>query len=136
MTKHSGAQEEVWVRRERHYTGQIINLDVGDVELEDGTVAFREMVLHPGGTGVIPLHGDRVILARQYRIAIGREILEIPAGKLEGEEDPAERARHELEEETGYRAGQLISAGSVFARVGYTSGGRHLLLALDLEKSA
>ena len=65
---------------------------------------------------------------------MGKEILELPAGKLEGDESPELRGRKELEEETGYRAGQMISAGLVYASVGYTSEIIHMFIARDLEE--
>ena len=125
---------ETWVDRKRVFEGRIISVSAGQARMNDGTVAVREVVEHPGGVAVVPLLDESVILIRQYRIAIGREILEIPAGKLEGNEDPEHRGRRELEEETGYRAGRMVSIGSVYASVGYTSEEIHLFLALDLEK--
>ena len=124
---------ETWIDSKTLYEGRVISLRVGHVRMDDGTVAFREVVEHPGGVAVLPVLGDSVILIRQYRVAIGRDILEIPAGKLEGAEDPEHRGRRELEEETGYRAGRMVSLGSVFASVGYTSEEIHLFAALDLE---
>ncbi|HEO72675.1 MAG TPA: NUDIX hydrolase [Candidatus Hydrogenedentes bacterium] len=125
--------KETWTRREMLYQGAIVSLETGDVRLEDGGTAFREVVHHPGGVGIVPCLGDAVVLVRQYRIAVGERVLEIPAGKREDEADPAERARAELEEETGYRAGRLIPAGSYYASPGYTSEEYHLYLAFDLE---
>ena len=126
---------ETWIRREIQYKGRIVDIEAGDVRLDDGVEAFREVVRHPGGVAVVPVLNERVILVRQYRIAIGRDILELPAGKLEGEEGTEHRGRSELEEETGYRAGRMIPAGSVFASVGYSSEEIHLYLAFDLEKT-
>ncbi|NIA13187.1 MAG: NUDIX domain-containing protein [Nitrospiraceae bacterium] len=125
---------ETWVKSDRIYDGAIVGVCVGDVRLDDGMTAFREVVEHPGGVGVVPMHGDAVILVRQYRIAIGEDVLEIPAGKLEGPENPLERGHAELEEETGYRAGRMVSAGSYYASVGYSSEEYHLFLAFDLEE--
>lgn len=126
---------ETWVRTETVYEGRVIGVQVGDVRLDDGTVAFREVVRHPGGVAVVPVLDDAVVLVRQFRIAIGQDILELPAGKLEGAEDPEHRARCELEEEAGYRAGRLVPVGSTFASVGYTSEEIYLYLAFDLEKT-
>lgn len=126
---------ETWIDSHRLYEGRIVSLRTGSVRMDDGTIAFREVVEHPGGVGVVPFHDGRVILIRQYRIAVGCDILEIPAGKLEsGDQDTETRGRCELEEETGYRAGQMVSAGSVYASVGYTSELIHLYLAFNLEK--
>lgn len=125
---------EEWIDSKRLYEGQVVSLRVGHALIDEKTVAVREVVEHPGGVAILPVQGDKVILVRQYRIAIGRQIIEVAAGKLEGEEEPIERARLELEEETGYRAKRLIPVGSVYASVGYTTEEIHLFLAFDLEK--
>ncbi len=124
---------EKWQENQIVYDGTVFRIRTGDVTLEDGTCAQREVVEHSGGVGVIPFDGNSVILVRQYRIAIGQDILEIPAGKREGDEDPAECGMRELIEETGYRAKQLIPAGSYYATVGYSSEKFYLYLAFDLQ---
>jgi ADP-ribose diphosphatase len=133
---HEGEDMERWTESEYLHKGNIFSVKVGSVRLEDGTIATREVVEHPGGVAIIPVVDDRVVLIRQYRIAIGQAVLEIPAGKLEGDESPESRGRAELEEEAGYRAGLMVPAGEIFASVGYTSEQIHLYLALDLEKTA
>jgi ADP-ribose pyrophosphatase len=136
MTAYEGAQNEVWIHSRTLYDGSIVRLQVGEVRLDDGTTASREVVHHPGGVAVAPLIEDRVVLIRQFRIAIGREIIEIPAGKLEGAaENTEDRGRAELEEETGYRADRMVYAGSVYASVGYTSEEIQFYLAFGLEKT-
>ena len=125
---------ESWVQDETVYEGRVVSLRVGEARLEDGTVVPREVVEHPGGVGVVPVLDDAVVLIRQYRIAIGRDVLEIPAGKLEGDEDPESCGRRELEEETGYRAGRMVAVGSYYASVGYSSEEYYLYLAFDLER--
>jgi len=124
---------EEWVNSKKIYEGAVISVRTGNARLRDGSIGFREMVEHPGGVGVVPVLDGHVIFVRQFRIAMGKEILEIPAGKLEGVEDPLARAAIELEEETGYKAGRLISAGSMYASVGYSSEEIRLFLAFDLE---
>ena len=124
---------EQWKENKVIYDGAIFRVRTGDVTLEDGTIAQREVIEHPGGVGVVPYTGEGVILVRQYRIAIGKTILEMPAGKRESDEDPAACGMRELIEETGYRAGKLIDAGAVYATVGYCSEKIHIYLALDLE---
>lgn len=125
---------ETWIQSKLIYEGRVVSLRTGDVRMDDGTVAFREVVEHPGGVAVVPVIGNSVVLIRQFRIAIGRDVIELPAGKLEGVENPEERGRRELEEETGYRAGRMVNAGSVFASVGYTTEEIRLFFAFDLEK--
>ena len=127
---------ETWVNSQHPYRGRIVSLRVGDVRLDDGSLAFREVVEHPGGVAIVPVLGDSVVLIRQYRIAVGRTVVEIPAGKLEGDEDIEHRAGCEVEEETGFRAGRLVPVHPIYASVGYTSEKIHMFLAFDLEKTA
>lgn len=94
---------ETWSRCEQEYKGKIISLWVGEVQLDDGSTASREIIRHTGGVAVVPVFNDSVILVRQFRISIGRELLELPAGRLEANESPEVCARRELEEETGFR---------------------------------
>ncbi|HRI87320.1 MAG TPA: NUDIX hydrolase [Candidatus Hydrogenedentes bacterium] len=126
---------ETWVTRETKYEGRIIRLDVGQARLEDGTVAHREIVVHGGGVGIVPVIGDSVMLVRQFRIAVGKEVLEVPAGRLEPGESMENRARAELEEETGHRAGELIRVASCYCSPGFTNEMDHIFLAFDLTKT-
>ena len=124
---------EIWKESKIIYDGVVVRLRVGEVELDDGSSAYREVVEHKGGVCILPFTGHSVILVRQFRIAVGEYVLEAPAGKLEADEDPAYRARCELEEETGRRARAVLSLGYIFASVGYCSERIHQFLALDLE---
>ena len=125
---------ETWIRRDAQYDGKIVRLYTGEVKLDDGTTAFREVVEHNGGVGIVPFLGDSVVFVRQYRIAVEQYTLEIPAGKLEGDESPETRGRVELEEETGYRAGRVESCGYFYPSPGCFSEKLYLYLAFDLEK--
>ncbi len=124
---------ERWKDSEVIYKGKIVNLRTGEVSLEDGNTAFREVVEHPGGVCIAVLDKEYVVLVRQFRIAIGKYILEAPAGKMEGKDDPMERAKKELEEETGYRAGVFEYLGSAYSSVGYCSEIIHFYFATELE---
>lgn len=124
---------EVWAENRVLYDGRVVRLRVGDVTLDDGSRSLREVVEHPGGVCILPCTGHSVLLVKQFRIAIGEYVLEAPAGKIEGPEDPEHRARRELEEETGYRARRVIPVGYIFASVGYCSERIYLYLAFDLE---
>ncbi len=126
---------EKWIDSELRYEGRIVSVRTGNIRLADGTKAFREIVEHPGGVGVVPWLGDRVVMAKQYRLAIGREMLEIPAGKLEGDESPEARGRAELEEEVGYVAGTMIPIGSILPSVGFLTEEIHLFIATELRKT-
>lgn len=127
---------EIWKQSRVLYEGNVFSLRAGEVLLDDGTIAHREVIEHPGGVCIAPFDGEHVILVRQFRIAVNEYVLELPAGKLEGAEDPAHRAARELEEETGYQAGRLLPAGSFFMSVGFCTERMYQYLALDLTKTA
>jgi 8-oxo-dGTP pyrophosphatase MutT (NUDIX family) len=126
---------ETWVRSNRVYQGKVLSLLVGDVRLDDGNVVPREVVEHSGGVAIVPVLDDSVVLIRQFRIAAGREILELPAGRLEGNESPEYCARRELEEEIGYQAGRMVLAASYYSSVGFTNERMFIFLAFQLRKT-
>ncbi len=89
------------------FRGRIIKVRVDQVLLPDGSEGIREIVEHSGAVGIVALDKDyNLWMVRQYRKALERVLLEIPAGTLEGNEDPLECARRELEEETGLQAAE------------------------------
>lgn len=102
------------------YDGKIIKLYNDDVICPNGLKATREYIKHPGGACVLPIFNDEVLLISQYRYAYHKDILEVPAGKIEPNEDPLKAAIRELEEETGYKAKSLIPLGEIYPTVGYT----------------
>jgi ADP-ribose pyrophosphatase len=127
---------EIWAENKIIYDGRVVRLRVGEVTLDNGNRAVREVIEHPGGVCILPYTGHSVILVRQFRIALGKYLLEAPAGKIESrEEDPLFRAASELEEETGHRAGRILPVGAVYSSVGFCSEKIHLYLALDLIKT-
>lgn len=118
------------------YEGQVVKLALLDVELSDGTRAKRELVKHPGAVAIIALDADNhVLLVRQFRIAAGKVLREIPAGTLEPGEAPLNSAERELQEETGYRPGKIEPIGGLYVAPGYTTEYIHLFLATDLRES-
>jgi len=126
---------ETWIKQEEIYKGKIFSLWGGEAALDNGKVAVREYIRHGGGVGIVPILEEKVILIRQFRIAIGRELIELPAGRLEPDEEPLSCAARELEEEIGYRAKRLIPIASYFSSVGFSNERMYLYLALDLEKT-
>lgn len=89
----------------RVFQGRIIGVRVDEVELATGRRAGREVVEHPGAVAIVPVLDDgALVLVRQYRHAVGRELLELPAGTREPGEPTDRTAARELQEETGYRA--------------------------------
>lgn len=117
----------------RIYEGRIINLRVDDVRLPDGRETIREIVEHPGAAVIAPIDGrGNIHLVRQYRDAAAEKLLELPAGKLEDGEEPAECARRELREELGLEAAILKKLASFFSSPGFCDELLHLYLAEDL----
>jgi ADP-ribose pyrophosphatase len=127
---------EKWIHREEKYKGKIFSLLSGEVQLDNGELVTRDIVHHNGGVAIVPILGDSVVLISQFRISIEREILELPAGRLEGNDTPESCARRELEEEIGFRAAEWILATSYYSSVGFTDEKMHIFFALGLEKVA
>lgn len=99
----------------------------------DAPPSTQDVIVHPGAAVILPLLADgRVVLIRNERLAAGGELLELPAGTLEPPETPADCAARELEEETGYRAGQLTPLLSFFSAPGFCSEYLHGFLATEL----
>ncbi len=116
------------------YDGHILRVRYDTVQLQNGASAFREVVDHTGGVGIIALTDDgRVPMVRQFRYPFMAETLEIPAGKLEKGEDPLECAVRELSEETGYSADKFVSLGSLLPSPGYCAETLYIYLATDLK---
>ena len=127
--------EEKMISREEIFKGKVMHVVRDVIELPNGGTATREVALHNGAVCVIPLKDDgRVILERQYRYAVGRVMVEIPAGKLEPGEDPRECAARELEEETGFVAGELVDIGEYFGSPAILGEHITMYLARDLRK--
>lgn len=102
------------------YDGRIIHVHVDQVELENGAVATREVVDHPGGVSVAALtEKNELIFVRQFRYPYHKVLLELPAGKLEPGEDPFEAMKREQMEETGTRGENYVSLGEVYPTGGY-----------------
>lgn len=118
------------------YEGKIITVHVDDVELPDGTRSIREIVEHSGGVCVAPLTDNyELLFVRQYRYPYKKELLELPAGKLEKGENPLEAGIRELEEECGVIAEKVFSLGTVYPTVAYCSEVIHLFCAVGLRST-
>jgi 8-oxo-dGTP pyrophosphatase MutT (NUDIX family) len=117
------------------FRGKVLDVVVDQVRLPDGREVTWEVVRHPGAAAVVPLASDgKVLLVRQSRHTVASRLLELPAGKLDQEgEDPAECARRELEEETGYRCTALHPLGVFLSSPGFSDEKIYLYLATGLE---
>ncbi|MEM7050406.1 MAG: NUDIX hydrolase [Acidobacteriota bacterium] len=114
------------------YRGSVIDLSVESLRLPNGADLDLELIHHQGAAAVVPMIGDEVVMVRQYRHAAGGWLYEIPGGKLDGD-TPEDCARREVEEEVGYRAGELVSLGWIWTTPGFTDEKIWLYLARDLE---
>ena len=121
----------------RVYHGRIISVDLDEVRFPDGSTGTLEMIRHPGASAVVPVLGDpgddpEVLLIRQYRYAADQFLYEIPAGRLDPGETPADCARRELQEETGYSAERVEHVFTMYTTPGFTDEKIHLFVATGL----
>ena len=127
--------EEKTIQSEVKFEGRIITLQVDEVELPNGKTSNREIVKHPGAVAVIAVTKDKkIVLVEQFRKALERSIIEIPAGKIEIGEAPEKTALRELEEETGYTSENLQYIQSFATSPGFADEIIHLYFAENIEK--
>lgn len=127
--------EEKTMKSERIYEGKIVNLRVDTVELPGKKYSKREIVEHPGAVGIVPITEDgKIILVKQFRKAVEKPLLEIPAGKIEINEEPKETALRELFEETGFYSNNMEYVIEFYTSPGFSNEKIYLFLATELEK--
>lgn len=127
--------EEKTINTEKIFSGNVISLQVDDVELPDGKHAKRELIKHPGAVAILAITDEnKIVMVEQYRKAIERELVEIPAGKLEKNEEPKNCAKRELEEETGYVCESLEWLISFYTSPGFADEILHLYVAKGLKQ--
>ena len=113
----------------------MLALDLDQVEEPGGVRAAREVVRHRGSVAALPVHADgRVVLIRQYRYAVDERVWEIPAGRLDPGETPAEGARREVEEEVGLQAAASSRSACFFTTPGFCDEAMHLFRATGLRE--
>ncbi len=118
------------------YRGRAVNLRVDTIKKPDGLITTREIVEHIDCVAIIPIDdSNNVIMVRQYREAVGKHLLEIPAGGIESGEDPVEAVRRELQEEIGFIPDKISEIGGYYAAPGYCTEFLHLYLATHLKPS-
>lgn len=122
------------IGRKEVYKGKIFTIVQDEIQFDDGSVAQWDLVVHNGASAVVPVTANKqVILVKQYRNAKDGYVLEIPAGKLEEDEDPLVCAKRELEEEIGFKAGKITKICSMFTAVGFSDERLHLYMAEELQ---
>ncbi len=115
------------------YRGKVFDLQVDEITYKSGNKGIREIALHPGGAVIVPLkENGKLIMITQFRYPFNKFMLEFPAGKLDKSEDPFNCAVRELEEETGFKSGNVFKLGEICTTPGFCSEVLHLYFAKDL----
>src|SRR6056297_423448 len=126
-------KEEI-LESEYIYEGSILNLRKDNVKLYNDHETYREVVEHSGGVAIVPVTEEgKILMVKQYRIAVDEVVLELPAGKLEEDEDVKKCAARELEEETGFRPADIKELFHFYTTPGYSSEKLHLFIADGLK---
>lgn len=128
--------EEKTIDSRTIYDGRAFKVQVDTVQKPNGKTTTRDIVEHGNCVCIVALDDDgQVLLVRQYRHAVGKTLLEIPAGGIDPGESPADCVRRELQEETGYVPINIEELGGFYAAPGYSSEYLHLFLATGLTPS-
>ncbi|CAB1243049.1 Methanol dehydrogenase activator [Clostridiaceae bacterium BL-3] len=126
---------EKTIKKDMIYSGKIIEVNLQTVVLPNGRKSKREVVNHPGGVAILAYKdSDTVFMVEQFRKPIERNILEIPAGKIEKDEDIKTCGMRELEEEIGYKARKFEYIGKVVTSPGFCDEYIYIFKAEDLYK--
>ena len=125
---------ETRISSEPVFDGKLLHARRDLVELPNGEQAIREYIVHPGAVLVIPVLPDgRLVFERQYRYPLKRAFIELPAGKIDPDEDPLVTGQRELLEETGYSAKQWEFVATLHPCIGYSDEAIHIYLAKELS---
>mgnify|MGYP001320770677 CR=1 FL=1 len=118
------------------FKGKILDVRKDGVILPNGKSEIREWINHPGAACCIPIMPDgKIVLIKQYRYAVQKVMIELPAGKLDIGEEPEVCARRELEEEIGYKTNKLKFLTIIHPAIGFTNEKMWIYIAEDLEKT-
>ena len=123
------------IKRELVAKGAIIDYYQDTMQIPNGNIAKWDLIDHKGAAAVVAVKEDgRLLMVRQYRNALERETLEIPAGGLYGRQEPTDvAAKRELEEETGYTCENLELLTSIFTTVAFCNEKIDIYVARDLK---
>jgi ADP-ribose pyrophosphatase len=124
------------IKSKKVYHGKVFDVRTDEVEGPGGESYRVDVVEHAGAVSIIPVDGEgNIWFIRQYRHAVGKRILELPAGTLAASETPETCAERECREEIGMAPGRLIHLGSAHLAPGYSTEYMHFFLALGLTPS-
>jgi ADP-ribose pyrophosphatase len=116
------------------FSGYVFDIKVDQIEYNSGNKGVREVILHNGGAVVVPVTEEgKIVLVKQYRYPFDEFIFELPAGKLEVDENPQTCATRELTEETGYTSQNVIALGKIYTTPGFCNEILYIYLATDLK---
>lgn len=116
------------------FRGKVFDLKVDEIKYDSGNKGIREIAVHNGGAVVVPVKDDgKIILVKQYRYPFDKILLELPAGKLDKDEDPLTAAQRELKEETGYTTDSITKLGAICTTPGFCTEVLHIYLAKNLK---
>ena len=116
------------------YDGVVIHVKKDEVLCENGIKSYRECVSAPGGVAILAMLDNKILLVKQYRYVVSEETIEIPAGKIEPNEDLKICAMRELEEETGYTCSSMDHLFTFYPTPGFCSEVLHIYEAKNLIK--
>ena len=138
ITRKDGEQPvdltEHKLERELVFQGRMLKVHRDTVRLPDGNTATREHIFHPGAVAILPvLDSGDIVMERQYRYPLGRDFIELPAGKIDPGEAPLDTAKRELREETGYSATHWEFMASIHVAIAYSNERIDLYLARGLS---
>lgn len=128
--------EEKTLKKNYLFHGKILNLRKDEVLLPNDKIEIREMVEHTGGSCILCEKDGKIVLVKQFRYPYGKEIWEIPAGKINAGEDPAKTAIRELEEECGIKANGVEKLFEIYPTPAYTNEIIRIYRAVDIEETS
>lgn len=116
------------------FNGRLLHVYLDEVSLPDGSTSTREWIKHPGASAVLPVfeNGD-IMLVRQFRYPVSQIFYEVPAGKIDSDEEAGSTARRELKEESGLRCRHFQHIGQFYPCIGYSDEIIHLYTAWDID---
>jgi ADP-ribose pyrophosphatase len=128
--------EEKTISSKYAFKGQVLNLRIDTVITADGSQSTREIIEHAECVVIVPVdnNGD-ILLVKQFRKAIEKDLLELPAGGIEPGEKPLAAVKRELQEEVGYKPGKTVKLGGYYSSPGCCTEFMYLYLATELIES-